>query len=154
MIDRLTGLDDLATADRRIARAEELIVRLSKAVASLDPSGRGAAVGLQSLRLMAETLLAFRAARELLRQRLGTENTVPVASSPAPADDLAAGVNEDVKPQPALDQEQEDVFRALLNLEIRVDSPGWFDHLWLHALQNEFRPEEDENGPLRIALRQ
>src|SRR5262245_50494172 len=154
MIDRIRGLDDLATADRRIARAEDLIVRLSKAVAGLDPTSRGAEVGRQSLKLMGETLVAFRTARELLRRRLSTEVASPEAPSPTPGADVEASVNEDARPQHGLDQEQEEVFRALLNLEIRVNSPGWFDHLWMHALQNEFRPEQDENGPLRIALRQ
>ena len=153
MIDRLRGLDDLATADRRIARAEELIVRLSKAVATLDPASHGAEVGRRSLKLMGETLVAFRAAREMLRQRLGTETT-GVALDPSPAGDPTALADEHAASPPALDPEQEEVFRALLNLEIRVDSPGWFDHLWMHALQNDFRPEQDENGPLRIALRQ
>ena len=86
MVDRLSLFDDLALADRRIARAEDLVVRLSKLVADLDPASRGAEVGRQSLELMRATLASFRTARDHLRRRLDLGDATPEAVTPGAAD--------------------------------------------------------------------
>ncbi|HEU5293808.1 MAG TPA: hypothetical protein VFU71_03365 [Burkholderiaceae bacterium] len=151
MVDRLRELDKLGEADRRIARAEALIARLSKSILSLDPASEAAAIGWRSLKLMYATLVQFRATREQIRQLLIGDEPTPEAENAIAAEQehIAAGT----RPPAPLDQQQEEVLRALLKLEVCADSPGEFDALWLVALQNDFRPEKDADGPLRTALK-
>src|SRR5262245_45667341 len=138
MIDRRKELDDLAAADRRIARAENLIARLSNALSTLDPASAGAAIGRRSLVIMQATLVEFRSTREHFRQLLSGEERSPEAVIPLLADDSEAGGDKDVPVAPVLDKQQDEVLRALLKLEIRTDSPGEFDSLWMSAIQNDF----------------
>src|SRR5215813_13395721 len=101
MTDR--DLDRLAAADRRIARAEELIARLLKSLLTLDPASKAAAIGWRSLDLMHATLVQFHSTRGQFLRLLSDETFAPEVELPLLIDDPGEVGQTDVRLPPRLD---------------------------------------------------